>query len=133
MESSRASADAAADRVKGTRADVVLSVRRAYLLALRADTIMTVAKATQDSRQVVVDQIPELVKANLKSSLDLSFAQTSLSEAKLLVSSAENDRRAARASLAQMSAGGISTGSSWPIRASPDSSRSPFLSFRPMR
>jgi outer membrane protein len=101
VESSRASADAAADRVNATRADVVLEARRAYLNALRADTVLTVAKATVNARQLVVDQISELVKANLKSSLDLSFAETALSEAKLLVSSAENDRRAARASLAQ--------------------------------
>ncbi len=101
VESSKATADAAAERVRATKADVVLSVRRAYLSALRSDTVLTVAKATQNARQLVVDQISELVKANLKSSLDLSFAQTSLSEAKLLVSSAENERRAARASLAQ--------------------------------
>jgi len=64
-------------------------VRRAYLAALRADTVLTVAKATQEARQLVVDQISELVKASLKSSLDLSFAQTGLSEARLLISSAE--------------------------------------------
>jgi outer membrane protein len=101
IESSKASADAAADRVRVSTAEVVLNVRRAYFGALRADNVLTVAKATVDTRQAVVDQISELVKADLKSSLDLSFAQTNLAEAKLLVASAENERRAARASLAQ--------------------------------
>ncbi|MBC7926797.1 MAG: TolC family protein [Bryobacteraceae bacterium] len=101
VESSRAAADAVTERIRATAADVVLNVRRAYFGALRADTVLTVAKATLEARQVVVDQTSELVKADLKSSLDLSFAQTNLAEAKLLIASAENERRAARASLAQ--------------------------------
>ncbi|MBC7925476.1 MAG: TolC family protein, partial [Bryobacteraceae bacterium] len=101
VESSKAAADAATERIRATAADVVLNVRRAYFGALRADMVLTVAKATLGARQAVVDQISELVNADLKSSLDLSFAQTNLAEAKLLIASAENERRAARASLAQ--------------------------------
>ena len=80
---------------------MILAVRRAYYNSLRADTVLQVAQATVEARQNVVDQVSELVKADLKSSLDLSFANTNLAEAKLLVSTAQNERRAARANLAQ--------------------------------
>lgn len=101
IESSRSSAAAAEERVKVTRADVLLSVRRAYYAALRMQRLLDVAKATVDARQLIVDQVSELVKAQLKSSLDLSVVQTNLSEAKLLLASAENERRAVHAQLAE--------------------------------
>ncbi|HYO83461.1 MAG TPA: TolC family protein, partial [Bryobacteraceae bacterium] len=47
------------------------------------------------------DQVSELVKAQLKSSLDLSIVQTTLAEAKLMLASAENERRAVHAQLAE--------------------------------
>jgi outer membrane protein len=101
IDSSKSAAAAAGERVRATKADVILAVRRAYYNSLRADTVLQVAQATVEARQNVVDQVSELVKADLKSSLDLSFANTNLAEAKLLVSTAQNERRAARANLAQ--------------------------------
>lgn len=101
IDSTRSSAAAAEERTKITRADVVLNVRRAYFAALRAQRLLEVAHATVESRQLIVDQVSELVKAQLKSSLDLSVVQTNLAEAKLLLASAENERRAAHAQLAE--------------------------------
>jgi outer membrane protein len=101
IQSARSSAAAGEARSATTRADVTLSVRRAYYDALRAGALLRVAKATVDTRQTVVDQVTELVKAQVKSSLDKSFAETSLAEAKLLVSSVENERQASYANLAQ--------------------------------
>ena len=98
---SQPSAGASDQRTELSRAEVILGVRRAYFNALRAENILRVAKATVDARQSVVDQVNELVKAQLKSALDQSFAETSLAEAKLLVASAENERQAAYADLAQ--------------------------------
>jgi outer membrane protein len=101
VESSKFAADAMDERTKATRADVLLTVHRAYYSALRSNTVVQVARQTVESRQLMVDQVSELVKAQLKSSLDLSFASTNLAEAKLLLATAENDRRAAMASLSQ--------------------------------
>jgi outer membrane protein len=101
IASAKTSAAASDQRADVTRADVILSVRRAYFNALRAESVLRVAKATVDARQLVVDQVSELVKASLKSSLDQSFAETNLAEAKLLVASADNERQAAYADLAQ--------------------------------
>jgi outer membrane protein len=101
IDSAAASADARAMRVERIREDVILAVRRAYFNALRAESVLRVARATVETRALAVDQIAALVKAQLKSSLDLSFAETTLAEARLLVSTAENDRRAAYAELGQ--------------------------------
>ncbi|MEP7361886.1 MAG: TolC family protein [Acidobacteriota bacterium] len=101
IESSRASAAASDQRAGATRADVILGVRRAYFSALRAENVLRVAKATVESRSLVVDQVSELVRAQIKTSLDQSFAETNLAEGKLLVASAENERLSAYADLAQ--------------------------------
>ena len=101
IDSTRSAAAAAQERVKITRADVLLNVRRSYYAALRSRRLLDVAQATVDARQLMVDQVSELVKAQLKSSLDLSFVQTNLSEAKLMLASAQNEQRAAHAHLAE--------------------------------
>jgi outer membrane protein len=101
VDSSKFAANAMAERTKVTRADVLLGVHQAYYSALRSSTVVQVARQTVQSRQLVVDQVSELVKAQLKSSLDLSFASTNLAEAKLLLAAAENDQRSALATLSQ--------------------------------
>lgn len=101
VETSKLAADAESERVNITRADLLLAVRRAYFDAIRAGTLLRVARETVEARQLVVDQVTELVRAQLKSALDLSFAQTNLAEGKLLLATAENQREAAMANLAQ--------------------------------
>ena len=101
VESSRSAAEAGDQRAELTRAEVILGARRAYYSALRAENVLRVANATLDARQIIVDLVTELVRSQLKSSLDQSFAETNLAEARLLVSSAENERKAAYAELAQ--------------------------------
>jgi outer membrane protein len=58
-----------------------------------------VAQETVKARQLVVDQVTALAQSKLKSTLDVSFANVNLSEAKLLLASAENDVQAASAAL----------------------------------
>ena len=101
IASTKSSAAASDEHARATRADVVLSVRRAYFSALRAESLLKVANATVEARQLIVDQVSELVKTQLKSSLDQSFAETNLAEAKLLRSTVENDRQGAYVELAQ--------------------------------
>jgi outer membrane protein len=86
--------------VDARRADVLLQVDRAYYDALRARAVLRVAQDTVSTRQTVADQVQALADANLKSSLDVSFAQVNLSEAQLLLVQAQNDVQAAFAALA---------------------------------
>lgn len=97
--SARFHAEARDISARATRADVLLQVDRAYFSALSASSIITVAQQTLKARQLVVDQVTALASAKLKSGLDVSFAQVNLSDAKLLLLSAQNNIKAAYADL----------------------------------
>jgi outer membrane protein len=84
---------------KVTRADVLLRVDVAYYRALRAIAVQRVAEETLKARQLVTDQVTLLAQNNLKSGLDVSFANVNLSEAKLLAAQARSDVDAAFAEL----------------------------------
>jgi outer membrane protein len=71
--------------------DIVLVTDQAFYNVLQAKALLKVAQATVDTRQSVEHQVNELTKSQLKSSLDLSFAQVNLSQAKLLQLDAQNN------------------------------------------
>jgi outer membrane protein len=60
-----------------------------------------VAQQTVAARQLIVDQITALAESKLKSQLDVSFANVNLADAKLLLSSAQNDINSTQAQLAE--------------------------------
>lgn len=95
IERARSSSDTA----RFVQAEVLLGVRQAYFAALRARTVLTVARETVEARSLVADQVQALFDAKLKSGLDLSFARVNVAEAQMLLASAENDRAAADAGL----------------------------------
>jgi outer membrane protein len=97
VASSQSRAQAEHERANATRHQVLLEVDRAYFEVLRSQAVLRVAEATVGARQLVVDQVTELQKARLKSGLDVSFANVSLEEAKLLVASSKNNLAAAKA------------------------------------
>lgn len=97
--SARLHAEGRADAAKATRALIVLQTDRAYFSVLRATAVLKVAQETVSNRQTLSDQVTALANANLKSGLDVSFANVNLSDAKLLLLSAQNDQRAAYADL----------------------------------
>jgi outer membrane protein len=99
VASSRSLASAQQQNYEATRNSVLLDVDRAYFEALRAKAVVTVAEQTVQARQLVVDQVTELQKAQLKSGLDLSFATVALEEANLLLVSSRNQLEAAQANL----------------------------------
>ena len=96
----RLRASASDTLAKATRSDVLLQVDQAYFGSLRATSVLTVATETVKARQLVVDQVTALAQVNLKSGLDVSFAQVNLSDAKLLLLNAENNLKSAYADLA---------------------------------
>ncbi len=93
-------AQAQDQNTEDTRARILLATSRAYFGLLRAQAVQKVADETVAARQVVVDQVSALAESKLKSSLDLSFANVNLSDAKLLQVQAQNDVKAAEAELA---------------------------------
>jgi outer membrane protein len=83
-----------------TRAQILLSTSRAYFAILRAQAVLKVATQTVAARQTVSDQITALAENKLKSSLDVSFANVNLADAKLLLVQAQNDLKSSEADLA---------------------------------
>lgn len=74
-----------------TTEDLVLATDQAFYSALQAQALLKVAQQTVTTRQQVESQVDELAKNKLRSSLDLSFAQVNLSQAKLLELDAQNN------------------------------------------
>ena len=92
-------AQAAATNVAATRAQLLLEVDGAYFSALAARAVKAVAAKTFDQRKLLFDQVSALASNQLKSELDVRFAQVGLDEARLLTSQAEKDWQSALATL----------------------------------
>jgi len=92
-------AEAQQETVITSRADVLLQVDQAYFEVLRAQAVLQVAQQTVNARQLVADQIRTMANNQLKSDLDVSFAQVDLSQAQLLLIQAQNDLQASFAML----------------------------------
>lgn len=99
IASSRLQAQAATQDSQATRYDVLLQVNRAYFDVLQSQAVVKVAQQTVAARQLLADQVTELAKNQLKSQLDVSFAEVNVSEAKLLLLRAQDAVQQARAEL----------------------------------
>lgn len=99
VKSSNLYAKAQQENVTATRADVLLRVNQAYFAVLKSQAVLQVAEQTVKSRQLVADQTSALQKANLKSGLDVSFANVDLAQAQLLLIQARNDVQSSFADL----------------------------------
>jgi len=82
-----------------TTAEITLAVDQAFYHALGAQSILNVAQETVNARQASVDQISALTNAKLRSTLDLSFANVALAQARLLFLNARNQAQDAMAAL----------------------------------
>lgn len=82
-----------------TAEDIVLATDQAFYNALQAQALLKVAQQTVTTRQQVESQVNVLTKNNLKSTLDLTFAQVNLSQAKLLELDAQNNVQSTVAAL----------------------------------
>ena len=99
VKSSDLHSQAEQENVVTTRADILLGVDQAYYAVLRANSVLIVAQETVKARQLVANQIGELQRNQLRSGLDVSFANVDLAQAKLLLIQAQNDVDAAQAQL----------------------------------
>jgi outer membrane protein len=91
VASARLQAQASAQTTQATRYDVILGVNRAYFGVLESQALVRVAQETVAARQTLDDQVTALGKAQLKSQVDVSFADVNLSEAKLLLIRAQSN------------------------------------------
>ena len=82
-----------------TREEIVLAADQAFYDALTAQAVGQVAMQTVNARQATQTQVNQMTQNNLKSTLDLSFANVNLSQAKLLQLDAQNNAEATMATL----------------------------------
>lgn len=82
-----------------TTEDIVLATDQAFYDALQAQALLKVAEQNVDTRQTTETQVNQLTKNKLKSTLDLSFADVNLSQAKLLLLDAQNNADSTMAAL----------------------------------
>jgi outer membrane protein len=101
VANARLRAQASREDYRATRYDVILGADQAYYEVLLSQQLVTVAQKTVATRQVVVDQVTQLFKNQLKSQIDQSFAEVNLTDAKLMLLRAQDRLAAAYASLAQ--------------------------------
>jgi outer membrane protein len=82
-----------------TTEDIVLTTDQAFYNALEAQALLKVAQQNVDTRQTTDTQVNEMTKNKLKSTLDASFADVNLSQAKLLLLDAQNNADSTMAAL----------------------------------
>jgi outer membrane protein len=85
--------------VMATTEDIVAATDQAFYNALQAQALLRVAGQNVDTRQTTETQVNQMTKNNLKSTLDLSFADVNLSQAKLLLLDARNNDESTMAAL----------------------------------
>lgn len=98
---SRFRATAAQQDYQATNYDVLLAVNQDYYGTLRAQALVRVAQQTVDARQLLVNQVTALAQNNLRSQLDVSFAQVNLAEARLLLIRAQDQVKRSYAELSR--------------------------------
>jgi outer membrane protein len=82
-----------------SREDIVLATDQVFYQAVEAEVALKLAAQTVATRQALQDQISSLTASKLRSDLDLSFAQVTVSQAKLLQLDAQNKLDSAKAAL----------------------------------
>ncbi len=102
VTSSALRAEAQVSAQNATTADVIVAVDEAFYRALGSQAVLKVANDTVTTRQTISDQVSALTSAKLKSTLDLSFANVNLAQAKLLLLDAQNAHQEAMASLSAL-------------------------------
>jgi outer membrane protein len=82
-----------------TQHDIELATDQAFYNALQAEETLKVAQQNVTTRQTLQSQVSQMTANKLKSTLDLSFADVNVSQAKLLALDARNNADSTMASL----------------------------------
>ncbi len=97
--SAKSNAKAQLENERATEQDIRLTVEQAFYQALTTQAVLQVARQTVAERQTTFEQISALAGSKLRSTLDQSFADVQLSQAKLLLIDAQNNEQNAMATL----------------------------------
>jgi len=99
VANARFNSESQGQTTRATVFDVTLRVDQAYYGALQAEAFVQVGEETVKARQMLLDQVNALAKAQLKSQADVTFAEVNLSEARLLLIRAQGSVKRAYAEL----------------------------------
>jgi outer membrane protein len=100
VQSARFEAKAADQDEESTRQITLMQVQEAYFAAQAVESVRRTAQAVLDFRRVTLRQLSALAQSQLRSTLDVQFAQVMVSEAELAQVRAEANVREAQAQLA---------------------------------
>jgi outer membrane protein len=109
MATSKLRAQAEAQNAQVLRAQVLLEVDAAFFTLLQAEALVNVAQQAVKTRGLLRDTTVSFQRNQLKSALDVSFAEVNLKDAELLLSRSRNDLQSAQATLARLLADGEKT------------------------
>ena len=98
----RLQAKAEAENAHVIRTQILLETDTACYSILQAQALMGVAEQTVKTRRLVRDNTLALQKNQLKSAIDVSFAEVNLQDAELLISRTRNDLKSAQAMLSRL-------------------------------
>jgi outer membrane protein len=98
--STRSNAQAQDDIATLTRAQVRLNLRESYYQVLGAEAVLRAAQSAQANRHLVAQQLTALAQSELRSTVDVNFAEVLASEADLAVVQARSMVAQQRARLA---------------------------------
>jgi outer membrane protein len=90
VSSAQATAEAQRSMMTLTRAQIRLNVREAYYQVLGAEAVLRAAQAAHASRQLISRQLSALAQSELRSTLDVNFANVLESQAELAVVRAQS-------------------------------------------
>jgi outer membrane protein len=100
VQSARLQTKAAGQDEESIRQTVLMQVQQAYFAAQAAENVQRTAQAVLDFRHVTLRQLTALAQSQLRSTLDVQFAQVMVSEAELAVVRAESNVQKTQAQLA---------------------------------
>jgi outer membrane protein len=100
VQSARFEAKAADQDQESTRQITLMQVQEAYFAAQAAESVLRTAQAVLDFRRVTLRQLSALAQSQLRSTLDVQFAQVMVSEAELAQVRAQTNLQKAQAQLA---------------------------------
>ncbi len=100
VQFARLEAKAAGQDEESIRQSVLMQVQEAYFAAQAAESVRKTAQAVLDFRRVTLRQLTALAQSQLRSTLDVQFAQVMVSEAELALVRAESSVQKAQAQLA---------------------------------
>jgi outer membrane protein len=118
VRSSRLAADAASQHVEDVKNQVLRDVDQAYFATEAAESVRATAAAVLTFRKTSLRQLSALAESQLRSTLDVQFAQVLVSEAELAVVQADSSVTEAQAQLA--AALGDDTSGDYTLAEQPD-------------